>query len=463
MQSTISGPVASNLIGGTDFRKWHAFIAAWLGAFFDGLDATIYVMVLVPALSELLKTSSHAAIGQTGSIVLAVFMLGWAVGAIVFGMLADYIGRSKTMMITIFIYAVCTGLCAFAHTWQELAVCRFLVGCGIGGEIGLGGVIISECWKGKSRLHAVGLMVSAFGFGYLATSLLNLFLGGLGWRLLFAIGVTPALMTLYVRAKLKDTEEFEFLAEARKRARSKPKNERNDLEQQLTRNTFLELFRGKNRGNTLIVVAIASSAIMGYWSVLSWIPAWVNQLTGHAAINERSTTTIVMNIGLILCGCFGGHLVSYFGRARCVLIGSLGSFICCLAMFTTVKAFGPALLCWVFAIGAFSILPFVVLFVYVPELFGTAIRGTAFGFSYNSGRIFAAMAALLGGQLISVFGGSYSAAGALVSCVYLIGAAASFFMPRTTGEVPQVEMNMQELQNSILLPAVSQATVANKR
>lgn len=438
MQSTIVGQPTGVFANGTDVRKWHAFIAAWLGAFFDGLDATIYVMVLVPALSELLGTTSHAAIGQTGSVILAVFMIGWAVGAIAFGMLADHIGRAKTMMITIFLYAVFTGLCAFAHTWQELAVCRFLVGCGIGGEVGIGGVILAECWKGKSRLHAVGVMVSAFGFGYLATSLLNLWLGPMGWRVMFAVGVTPSLLTLYVRAKLKDTEEFQFLAEARKRARLKPHHERDTFEQQITRNTLAQLFTAANRNKIIIVMLIASSAIMGYWSVLSWIPAWINQLTGHAAIAERSTTTIVMNVGLVICGMLGGHLVNKLGRSQCVMIGSLGSFACCLGMFLTVKSFGVALLMWVFAIGAFSILPFVVLFVYVPELFDTNIRSTAFGFSYNSGRVFAAAAALLGGQLIAVFAGSYSSAGAVVSCVYLIGAAASFFMPKTSGEVSTI-------------------------
>lgn len=135
--------------------KWHAFIAAWLGAFFDGLDATIFVMVLFPALSQLLGTSDHAKIGQYGSYVLAVFMLGWATGAVVFGMLADRIGRAKTMMITILMYALCTGLCALAQTWQELAFYRFLVGCGIGGEIGIGGVILAETWQGKSRLSLI--------------------------------------------------------------------------------------------------------------------------------------------------------------------------------------------------------------------------------------------------------------------------------------------------------------------
>jgi len=424
--------------------KWHAFIAAWLGAFFDGLDATIFVMVLVPALGELLGTTDHAMIGRYGSYVLAIFMMGWAVGAVLFGMLADRIGRAKTMMITILTYALFTGLCAIAHSWQELAFYRFLVGVGIGGEIGIGGVILAETWRGKSRLHAMGVMVSAFGFGYLATSLLNLGLGDFGWRVLFIVGVTPALLTFYVRAKLKDTEEFEFISEARKRARLKKPEARNAEEKILLSNPLTELFSKDNRRATFTVMAMASSCIMGYWAVLSWIPAWINQLVGSPATAEKSMTTICMNVGLIMFGFLGGKLVDMFGRRRCFFVGSMASFLCCVGMFTTVKSFGLPLLLWAFCIGGVSILPFVVLFVYVPELYATRIRSTAFGFSYNSGRVFAALAALFGGQIIASFGGSYATGAATVASVYLVGAVASFFMPKTDGSVERHDMASTE-------------------
>ncbi|MBC7998204.1 MAG: MFS transporter [Leptolyngbya sp.] len=436
-------------------NQWHAFAAAWLGAFFDGFDATIFVMVLVPALSELLGTGDNATIGRYGSYVLAAFMTGWAVGAVIFGLLADRIGRAKTMMITILTYAFCTGLCALAHSWQELALYRFLVGCGIGGEIGISGIIVAETWRGSSRYQAMGVMVSAFGFGYLATSLLNLCCGSMGWRYLFFVGITPALLTFYVRAKLKDTEEFGFICEARKRASRKAFSERTDGEHALLKNPFLELFSVKNRHSTLIVATMASSCIMGYWSVQSWIPAWINQITGTAAVAERSYVTICMNLGLIACAFVGGKLVEKFGRSRCFFFGSLASFLCCLGMFTTVKSFGLPLLLWAFAIGAVSILPFVVLFIYVPELYETRIRGTAFGFSYNSGRLFAAVAAIFGGQIIANFGGSYSIGAASLSSVYLIGVIASFFMPETNSNVQQ----FTDLEASS--PALSEATVSH--
>ncbi len=209
----------------TRSSQWHVLTATWLGEMFDGMDASIFVLVLFPALSELLNTKSHSIVGVHGSYILATFMVGWAIGGIVFGILADHIGRARTLVYTILLYAIFTGLCALSHNWQEMAFYRFLVGCGIGGEISIGGVLMAESWQGKSRLHATGLMCSSFGFGYLVASFLNLLVGGLGWRWLFLVGIVPALLTAYIRANLKEPVQYEFVAECKKRLRSKPRHE----------------------------------------------------------------------------------------------------------------------------------------------------------------------------------------------------------------------------------------------
>lgn len=415
--------------------NWHVLFATWLGELFDGMDASIYVLVLFPALSDLLKTSSHSEVGLVGSYVLAIFMVGWAVGALVFGILADYIGRARTMVITILLYAICTGLCALSHTWQELAFYRFLVGCGIGGEISIGAVMLSECFRGRSRLHAVAALSTSFGCGYLIAALLNLWLGGLGWRVLFLAGVAPALVTLYIRMKIKEPEQFVTVQQMMRQIEKRPVSTMAAVQSKIAELTLWKLFEPENRSKVLVVIGLASTAIIGYWAVLSWIPAWVNQLTGTNAIAERSQTAIVMNIGAIIAAAVGGLMIEKLGRRNSMRLTFGCALICCMGMFLTVKSFGPALLSWVFFVGGFATLPFVFLFAYVPELFNARIRGTAFGFSVQLGRIFAAMAALAGGQIIALFGGSYAAAGATVACVYLFGMICTAFMPRTTGEV----------------------------
>ncbi len=415
--------------------SWHVLLATWLGELFDGMDASIFVLVLFPALSELTGSTSHSTIGLVGSVLLAIFMLGWACGAVVFGILADNIGRARTLVVTILLYAICTGLCALSHNWGELAFYRFLVGAGIGGEISIGAVMLSECWRGSARLHATAAMGTSFGFGYLAAALLNLVLGNLGWRWLFLAGVVPALVTVYIRAKLSEPEQFQLVRQLKRQLKGKPKSELTQEEARLMAFTFPEIFAKDNRGKIMVVVGLASTAIIGYWAVLSWIPAWVNQLTGTLAVQERSTTAIAMNCGAIFFVVFAGFLVHWLGRVNAFRFAFAGALLTAWGMFLSVKAFGWLLLLWVFLVGGFATLPFAFLFIYVPELFNARIRATAFGFSVQVGRLMAAVAALAGGQLIAMFGGSYAVAGASVATMYIMGIIASFFMPETSGEV----------------------------
>jgi MFS family permease len=433
--------------------RWHVLLATWLGEMFDGMDASIFVLVIFPAISELLATKSHSVVGVYASIILATFMVGWAIGGIGFGILADYIGRTRTLVYTILLYAIFTGLCAFSHSWQEMAIYRFLVGCGIGGEISIGGVLIAECWRGKSRLYATGVMCSSFGCGYLVASLLNLFLGNLGWRWLFVVGIIPALLTAYIRAKLKEPIQFELMREYKQRLRAKPKTELTVQEAEILKFTLPQIFQGTNISKTLLVTALASTAIVGYWAVLSWIPPWINQLTGTAAVQERSIVAIALNIGSIVACLLAGALVTRIGRQTSFYLGFFGALLCCLSMFLTTKAYSGTLIVWAFFVNFFAVLPFVVLFIYVPEIYETKLRATAFGFCIQFGRLVAAVATITGGQLIGLFGGSYAKAGAVVSLFYILGIFASLFVKTPTEDLlHDVNLDAPEATESIASP-----------
>jgi MFS family permease len=408
--------------------RWHVLLATWLGEMFDGMDASIFVLVLFPALSELLSTKSHSVVGLHGSFILATFMVGWAIGGTVFGILADYIGRSRTMVYTILLYALSTGLCGLAHNWQEMAFYRFLVGCGIGGEISIGAVLMAECWRGQARLHATGVMTTSFGFGYLVAALLNLFLGSFGWRWMFLVGVVPAFLTAYIRAKLKEPVQFELSREYKKRLRAKPKAELTEEEAGQLAWTLPQIFKGERLQHTLLSVCLASTAIVGYWAVLAWIPPWINQLTGTAAVQERSLAAIALNLGAIFSCALSGLAITRLGRRASFSLCYIGALISCVAMFLTTKAFGPALVAWAFAVGFFAVMIFGFLFICVPERYDTNLRATAMGFCVQIGRLVAAVAALTSGQLIGLFGGSYAMAGATVALFYIVGIIASQFV-----------------------------------
>ena len=416
-------------------NQLHVLMATCFGMLFDGMDMSIYILTLYPSLSELLMTKSHATVGVYGSIILAIFLFGWTSGALIFGILADYIGRTRTLIITVLLYAVCTGLCATSHSWQELAFYRFLVGCGIGGEISIGGVMLSEYWSGKARLHATGVLQAAFSAGCLLLAILGLLLGNFGWRALYIAGVIPALLAIYIRSKLVDPPEVSKIRSQRLSLKRKPKHELSVSESKLLQFTFFELFEWQNLRKVLIVCTLASTAMAGQYAVVSWIPAWINQLTGTNAVQERSIATIVLNSGAIFGALTGGFVITLLGRAKSFRFAFTGAFICCLGLYLTVKSFGFPLLAWALVAGFFVMAPYTYLFIYVPELFSTHLRATAFGFSIQTGRIFAGILALVGGQLVSAFGGSYALAGACVASVYIIGFIISFFLPKSDGSV----------------------------
>lgn len=410
--------------------RWHALLATWLGGVFDGMDSSIFAIVLFPALSDLLHTNSHAIVGLHGSYIIAMFMVGWAAGAIIFGMAADHLGRARVLTFTIILYALCTGLCATASTWWELGLYRFLVGAGIGGEMGIGAVLLSECWPGASRKHAVGVMATSLGFGYLLTAGLNLWLGHYGWRWLFVAGVAPAFLTVYIRMKLKEPKQFVAIQKAREALKKSGAASAHTLA-----STIKELFNPENKTKTLAIVAVSSAAIITWWAVIAWIPAWINQLTGELAVEERSHAMFLKDIGMILSGVLGGWVIGKLGYKKCMAMSFILAFVCSTGMFLTVKSFGVPLLFWILSLGFFAHLPFVILWMYIPELYEARVRSTAFGFTYNIGRFAAAFAALGSGALINIFGGSYAIAASTVATIYLVGAAATIFMPKTSGQV----------------------------
>ncbi len=414
---------------------WHVFAATWLGGVFDGMDSSIFAMVLFPALSDLLHTKDYTIVGQTGSYIIAMFMVGWAIGAVYFGWLADRVGRARTLTITILLYALFTGLCAAAATWWQLGLCRFLVGAGIGGEMGVGAVLLAECWPKKSRVVALSAQATSLGTGYMLTAGLNLALGNLGWRYLFVAGIVPAFLTVYMRLTLKDSDHFHATRAHHTEAKKKEVHHRTMEDLAVLAPPFQTVWNKENRHKTLITGALTTCSIIAWWAVLSWIPAWINQITGALAVNERSSAMFVMEIGMILSGVLGGFMINRWGYKFCMISTFLLAFVSVLFMFLTFKTFTPAIFPAILCVGFFAHVPFALLWSYIPQLYPTAIRSTAFGVTYNMGRLLAAMAALGSGALIKVFGGSYALAACSFASIYLVGAVAAVFMPKTSNHL----------------------------
>src|ERR1700731_3495664 len=175
--------------------QWKAGIAAWLGWLFDGMDMHLYVLVAAPFVAELLGAASQKdpSVGYYSSWIQAAFLIGWALGGGFFGRIADRMGRSRALMLTILTYALFTGLAFFAQTWWQLLITRFLAALAIGGEWAVGASLLSETWPRRWRPWMAAVLQTGVNLGIMLASLAYYLLADFPPRTLFLVGVLPAL------------------------------------------------------------------------------------------------------------------------------------------------------------------------------------------------------------------------------------------------------------------------------
>src|SRR5581483_3962492 len=183
-----------------------------LGWLFDGYETYALIIAIGVALRQLLEPSQYPQIPVYAGTVIALTLLGWAIGGLIGGVIADYIGRKRTMLLAILAYSVMTGLSAFAWDWLSFAILRFLVGVAIGSEWVTGTSIVAELWPDRNRGKGVGLMQSGFGIGFFLASVVWFLINPIGasaWRVIFLIGVVPALLTFWIRRSIPESERWE--------------------------------------------------------------------------------------------------------------------------------------------------------------------------------------------------------------------------------------------------------------
>lgn len=408
--------------------QWLVLLVAWLGWVFDAMDATIYAMVLHPALHELLPRSGLATggeeIGWYGGIIFSVFLVGWALGGVLFGVLADRFGRTRVLIATILIYALFTGMAALSQTWWQLGLFRFLTALGIGGEWAAGAALVAEVWPEEKRARAAGVLQSAWAAGFFAAALANLLLREQGWRPVFIVGVAPALVALLVRLWVREPERWLHAHAAESlRSRRKPR--------------LAELFSPPLRRSTLVGSGLAFVAVFGLWGATNWTPTLVRvlpemQTLDAAAVASRiSYATMMLNVGALVGYLSFGPLAERLGRRAVFGLMCLGSLVLLPLTFLTPRTYAQVLLLLpllgFFNNGIFSGFP-----IYLPELYPTRLRATGAGFCFNAGRVLASTGPFLTGWLVTVLGGFGRAASA-IALIYLVGLCLLPFAPETRG------------------------------
>ncbi len=401
--------------------KWLVLVAAFLGWMFDGMEMGIFPLVARPALIEMQRATGvvdDKFVGHWMGIVTALFLLGAALGGMIFGWLGDRIGRVRAMSASILCYSLFTGLCYFATEPWHLGFFRFIAALGMGGEWSLGVALVMEIWPEKSRPLMAGIIGAAANVGYLLIGIIAIQfpITPTSWRWVMMVGAAPALLTFFIRLFVPESEKWKA---AIKTGPAKP---------------FREIFSPALFKTTMLAIAFSSIALIGTWGSVQWLPLWADQMAGAAMPQAKAYTQIASAFGAII-GCILGALIGgKIGRRPTYFALCLGSLLACGYLFRTVDQYNTQFLGIVFLVGALTAAFYGWLPLYLPELFPTRVRATAQGLSFNFGRILAAIGALQMGNLINHFHGSYAKAGAIITLIYILGLFLIWLAPETKGK-----------------------------
>jgi len=477
---------------------WFVLIVCSLGWLFDTMDQQLFLLGRTPALTALLaEGTGPAEISRYGGYATTIFMFGWATGGLIFGVLGDRWGRAKTMMLAIVAYSAFTGLSALSVTWWDFSAYRFLTGLGVGGEFAAGVALVAEVMPPRARPYALGTLQALSAFGNMMAACISFALppqaavGGVqGWRLMFVVGIMPAILVILVMRRLKEPESWvkakaemaeaspaepaatsssEPAAEAAgdpeishppplpRRARTSPRRARR-------LGSLREFFTDRRwRRNALVGLVLAMAGVMGLWGVGFWMSELVrNNALAHL---DKPTQDWYASLASLLQN--GG---AFFGiYAFSVLTGIVGrrpafavSFV--VGLVTVIGVFGfmtqPSHVWWMAPLLGFAtLMVFGGYSIYFPELFPTRLRATGVGFCYNVARYLSASAPFMLGMLATAYlapAGTERAARGLsdlailsslgsvdnafryaaitVACIYVLGLAALPFAPETKGK-----------------------------
>ncbi len=424
-----------------DANQWKTMIASNLGWMFDGYETFALILVVGVALRDLLDPSQFAQIPAFAGTVIGITLLGWGVGGVIGGVLADYIGRRRTMILAILAYSLTTGLSAFAWDWVSFALLRFLVGVAIGSEWSTGASMTAEVWPDNARGRGAGLMQCGLGIGFFLASFIWLFVSGYGpgaWRIMFLIGVLPALFALWLRTGVKESGRWEQSNEKRKSAHAKKKSGAalSAEDHAFTRFTFADLFADPEiRKRTIIVFLMSLTTTVAWWGISTWVPPFIAAAAGKAGLPPQTWASYAgmsYNLGAII-GYIGlGFLADNFGRKPIVMIFFAGSLVLTFALYMWTTDLHLLLL--VAALnGFFTLGQYSWMSVWLPELFPTRMRATGMAFAFNAPRFIAFMGPLFAGMLIAQFGG-FSKMAVAFSFIYVLGFVVVPFLPETNGK-----------------------------
>ncbi len=404
--------------------QWLVLLVASLGWVFDIFEGQIFVASMRDAMPQLLGVNSadNPLVSTWNNYALASFLLGGAFGGILFGMLSDKIGRSRTLIVTILFYSVFTSVTAAASAAWQMVALRFLVAMGVGGEWAVASAMVAEVMPRRSRAQMSSIFHASSVFGTLMAVAVGYFVlsarpwGDDTWRLGFLIGLVPALLVVVIRWKMKEPEQWQ---QAKQRER---------LDATQVTGSIPELFQAPNVRNTLVGISLATIGLVTFWGCHIYgknallrsaeadilaseeIPTDAPKPLRQAALKKHEgdikqaemvgmcLNTIGGGLGLVLFGSISNIL----GRRGAFVFYHAGGMVMALLMFLVLIPQQASYGVLAVALPVFGFLTLGMhagYAVYFPELFPTRLRGTGTGMCFNAGRLGTAAAMLLAGYM----------------------------------------------------------------
>jgi MFS family permease len=396
-------------LGGVGQRT---FWACFAGYALDALDVQIYSFVIPTMIGLALLTRDEAGVVATSTLVLSAFG-GWLAG-----MLADRVGRVRTLQITVLWFAVFTAGCGLTHGFAQLLVCRSLQGLGFGGEWAAGSVLMGEVIAAKYRGRAVGFVQASWSLGWaiaaiLATLILHLFAPEIAWRLMFLVGILPALATFLVRRFVPEPAAFVRAHDAGPAPNT------------------LEIFGRRLWWTTLRGSVLSLGAQGGYYSITTWLPTFLRS-ERHIAVLQSLPYLLVVIVGSFVGYVVSAYLTDGIGRRLNFVLFAVGSAAIVIA-YTRLPVSDGVMFFLGFPLGFFASGVFSGMGAVFTELYPTELRGAGQGFCYNAGRGLAAFFPTLVGSAASGLPLG-EAIGLFAAIAYGLMAAAALTLPETRGQ-----------------------------
>ncbi len=416
--------------------QWLVFLVVWAGWTLDAADFGLFSLVLRPALTELLgfgpagtlAPAQLAQLGKVGGFLAMTGLLGWAFGGFIFGIIADYIGRVRALMFSIIIFSVFTALQGVAQGIWDFGAYRFIAGIGTGAELMIGIPLLAETLGETHRAKISGIMMTGGAIGTFLGAWAYGMVGGFGWRVVFFIGVLPAILLAVIRGRMSEPPRFAAVRERREAVTAGRQTSADD--QQFMRFVPLQLFNRENRFNTLVGLLFGLGSLLAIWTTNIWLPTILSLMVQKGGVTGADAVPFVSN-GIMIWsfgGIFGysafGFIADAIGRRLTIAFYSVGSVVFGLILYLALPSYEPWYPVVLPIFGFFVFGVFSGHAVYFPELFPTHIRSTGVAFCNGTGRIITSFGPLVAGLLVGAFGGSFNKVTAFMSCFALLSVVA---------------------------------------